>query len=334
MIIHSVKEGATESIEGINEIIRTTGSEATRFIGFNNQPMIYSLDPGYVLYETNGETVFKLKGSSLSKGEIAMEFGQNKCELLNRTQINVGFKCANTILNKNEWQKGVMSIRIDEPWYKFFKSDQTYTYPISIKSISNKIGEIGLEYFVEDTTKTRERRQEAQQREVRASKCSSNSVTWTFSPQSDCKIDVTSVKVNQGAKSRSSSYEGPNVNENGFTIVGHARGSGNRHLSFCDGGRGVIQVHPEWYEICETKTSSSHSYFGENDVNTLSWGIDRSFQLPEETTGFNLVVTQVNGQVKSISNVSETTDWFSTQYDHNSKVLIIKPKNVRDVLFD
>lgn len=334
--INDVKSGVTESIDGINQLVRITGTEAGRIIGVDDNPLLYSLEPGYIMHDTSGKTLFKFKGSSLGKGDISMNFGQQYCTLLSRTEIEIKFQCANNSFDTNDWQTGNMKIEIDEPWYNLFKSDRTFIYPVSVKAIPKKMGDIELKYFIKEVTTTRERRQEPQARRVGTGDCGSTPAVWSFSPQTGCKIDPTSINVNQGPTSSRSVFHGlRNPSENGFQIHGHAFGSGEKVLGKCvGGGRGVVMAHPVWHENCTREVTVEKDYFENDAEKVLNWGNDRSFSLPQGTIGYNLVVTQVNGQIKSIASHTEITDWFTVNYNPNSKVLVIKPKDIRQVTFD
>lgn len=315
-----------DRIADVGGIISSMGAEISRIPGVDDRPLLSKYSPSYIL---NTEAAYELllSGSLLNSDKSLLVFGATPCLLVSSVENQARYTCPAEIFStgENEWVTGELSLIKDAPWYMFWADDETYSYKIGVMAIQEKLGDYELKVWEQRNSQNRVSR--SGRNGHRNNHCRGDSgQVWTYRPAPNCTIDVTSINVDH-SKSSNSTYNGViNASGSGFQVRGVVRNNGScGPFGVPRDGRGSLNVHARWVDICPaTEEVELPAQKGE-----LSWLEDKSFDFPETTTKYMLMVNQINGKVKAVDRAS-SEDWFTTSYDVNTRLLVFKPRKLTD----
>lgn len=63
----------------------------------------------------------------------------------------------------------------------------------------------------------------------------------------------------------------------------------------------------------------------------LLWGSDRSFTLPSGAKGFTLAIRHFDGTERIVTGRGDFK-WYEVDYDQNTRVVVVRPKQLADAL--
>lgn len=327
-LIDLFEETSKVSVEQVDGVVLSMGEALSRIPGFKNRPFVTNYEPGYAIVEKNNLAI-KIRGSLLANGTPELSFGNNICTIKTKTERSLEFQCASDIFLKNDaWVSGILNVTKPKSWYQFWKGgDEKFPYTVSVRTISPELGSYELKVFTKENTQTRNNR--SQSNSHQNNYCAGNrSVGWNYSPASGCQIDVSSVNVTY-SKSSQSIYSGvTNLTSGGFRVAGEVRNNGScgpntpfGHLMH--DGRGNLNVTANWVDLCTNTVIKELP----TENGTLFWKQQESFTLPANVDRFILTVHQINGEKKIVTGPSKE-QWFSSDYDTNSKLLVFKPNTL------
>jgi hypothetical protein len=310
-------------------LVASAGGELSRVPGFSRRPLLSKYSPSYVL---NAEADYDITfmGSLLNSPNSTLMFGKESCRLVSSIETEVRFTCPATAFDddRNKWQTGRLTLRGKKPWYAFWRDDGTYDYQVAVMVIQEKLADFKLS--VTETRPTQSNVARSASNGHRNGHCRGDrDVFWPQRPAADCKINVTSIRDSH-RMSESSTYNGiVNASSEGFAARGVVRNRGRcGPAGIGRDARGSLNLTVEWTETCST---GNKEFSLAEQVGEILWNEEKSFQLSPLTTKFVLTITQANGQIKVIDRAMPER-WFSTTYDPNSKVLIVKPRELLEAL--
>lgn len=326
-LVDKTDRSLSDKIKAANDLVASVGAEISRLPLVSNRPLLYAYSPSYIL---NSEASYdvEIKGSLLGSHQVGLIFGTTPCNLVSSVENEARFTCPSEIFstNRNEWVSGTIRFSKPAPIYAFWRQGEAYEYKIGVMAIQEEMAEYSLKVY--------ERRPSHQRIARNASNGHRNnycrgdkSIVWGYRPAAGCKVDVTTIRAVPTVISSNSTYNGVvNASENGFQVSGVARNRGRcGPFGVPRDARGSLNVSVNWTDVC----SSAEEAPLEEETGVLTWLEDKAFAFPNTLSKYLLTVKQKNGQVKIIDR-AEASNWFTVNYDPNTKILIYKPRALQD----
>lgn len=311
-------------LDSAEALVASLGQEIARLPLTDGRPMVSRYSPSYVLNNTETYDI-SLKGSLLNRADTTLYFGATPCEQISSVETELRFSCPAAAFDNdvNGWTTGLLSFDKPRPWYAPWRSPEAYRYRIALMVVQSEIGDYTVRSAESVTIKAHMQRRQSNER--RNSHCEGRrDVAWTYRPAAGCRIDETSVKVKHRT-SANSSYGGiSNLSASGFQARGRVENRGRCTLGTRD-ARGKLSVTAEWVDVC----SSPGEARWETENGSLRWGEDTAFHLPSNVSKWVLEVKQKDGAIKVFDRASPS-DWFVVDFDPNTKILLVKPRQLAD----
>lgn len=322
-LVDKTDRSLNDKIKDANDLVSTVGGEISRLPLVSRRPLLYAYSPSYIL---NSEASYDvvIKGSLLGSHQVGLVFGSSPCNLVSLVENEARFSCPSEIFNtnRNEWISGTVRFSKPAPIYAFWRQGEAYEYKIGVMTIQEEMAEYSLKAY---------ERRPSQQRVIRNANnghrnnhCRGDTATvWTYRPAGGCSVDVTTIRANPTVISSNSTFNGVvNASNNGFQVRGVVRNSGRcGPFGVPRDARGSLNVSVNWVDVC----SSTEEAPLQEETGVLTWLEDKAFSFPDTLTKYVLTVKQKNGQVKVIDR-AEASDWFTVNYDVNTKILIFRPR--------
>lgn len=326
LVIDRANRDMAGQIEAVNTLVSSVGQEISRIPGVSKRPLLTSYSPSFLLNKDDSYD-FRLRGSLLNSENSTLYFGQTPCTLVSSVETEVRFSCPSSAFDKtsNKWSTGLLTLEKPQPWWKFWASTDEYKYKIGLMLIQQDMGEYRLSRYENRTEIARVPRK--QENERGNGHCSGSKPTvWTYNPAATCKVEEATVTV-EHSTSANSSYEGIiNLSATGFQVRGVVANKGDcGPAGAWKDARGKLWVRAHWVDLCPT----NKEYELPAESGTLSWTEERAFQLPASSSKFLLEVRQKDGSVK-IFDKAGNSNWFTVEYDPNTKIVMLKPRHVAD----
>lgn len=318
------QDGVEITTERIDGLVNDLGDSLARIPGANRSPYVTKYTPSYFLGSDTPKDIV-IKGTLIGTGKPTLSFGEIKCSKKTQTERELRFECPAEIFpNKEKWATGSLSVEEGRPWYASFLENKKKYYTISVASIPDKFAEFILEtYTTEAITRYIDRAQDNGHMNEHCQ--GATPVAWTYTPSPGCSIDITSVSAPAGVSSQST-YNGiQSLTGTGFLVTGVVRNNGScaprifGQRAYWD-GRGSIGVTARWKDICTSSEEKPQPVQSGN----LSWRSQLSLQLPKNLSKFVLTIKQINGEIHIITG-SGSHKWFSTEFDREAKILVVRP---------
>lgn len=314
------------NIAQLDNAVRNAGQEISRIPGVSDRPFVSTYSPNYLLRQDRAFDVV-VRGSLLNGVSQSLTIGGTACTQVTSVENELRFSCPASALNSNSWVPGRLDLTRKAKWYQVFKPDPVYTYTLALMSIPSQMGTYTLDVTGKRTVDVFNARSAGDG--YRNGHCSGGrDVAWTYVPAQGCTIDLPSVRVTHSATTNSSYGGVANLTPAGFQVRGVVRNSGRCVWPSKD-ARGSLNVSASWRDRCP----KVEEYSIPSQGGTLHWGSEVAIPLPADVSKYVLRVKLANGQERVINEVGSTsTDWFIAAVDPNTKVLVIRPRQLEDAL--
>lgn len=322
----SVTNGAlADRMSQAQTIVDSTGGELSRIPGFDDRPLLNGVGPTHFL--SNGSTFeVRMFGSRLAGTRTHLKLGGNECTAITAIETSLRFNCPGLDeKEKSGYRTGEVSITRESPWWKFWASEETYTYPVGLLAVQEKLGTFELQIVERHPASSTIER--SQSNGYRNNHCRGDRPqTYTYRPSSSaCTIDVSSVRVQHSTAGRSTYGGIVNLSNTGFQVTGTVRNRG-RCVGPVDDARGSLHVVARWKETCPSQPTE---VLLEPQTGELSWTEEEAFQFTDKLFRYQLTVKQADGRTIVIDGTKDER-WFTTSWDTNTKTLVWRPRPVTD----
>lgn len=325
-VIDRASRDLDSQVESVNTLVLSVGQEISRIPGISERPLLTSYTPSYMLNKDDSYD-FRLRGSLLNSERSSLYFGKTPCTLVSSVETEVRFSCPAAAFDAtdNRWSTGLLTLYKPQPWWKFWAAPEEYKYKLGLMVVQKDMGEYRLRLYEKRTDITRVPRQ-AENVEGNGHCSGDKHPVWTYNPAANCKVEVTTVSADHEATANSRFNGIINLSDNGFQVRGVVSNKGDcGPRGAWKDARGKLWVRVKWTDLCPTV----REYELPEASGTLSWTEEKAFQLPEGTHKFLLEIRQKDGSVK-VFDKAGPSDWFSVEYDPNSKVVMLKPRLIAD----
>lgn len=331
-LVQDYNNGVQLTAEEVDGVVNSMGETISRLPTFKDRPYVTRYSPSYAVGGENSYRV-SVKGSLVGSGEPTLTFSEHECSLKTKTERSIEFDCTKAIFpDEFAWVAGELKVFEPKPWYAFFGDAKSFSYTISLRSVPARLGTYSLTFVTDEVKEIRKPRDQSNYH--RNNHCQGGTpVHWTYTPESGCKVDVTTVSAEATTKSSNSSFGGvSNVTANGFSVTGNVNNAGSCGPKVFGApagkdGRGALGVTARWVDVCTEATELTSA----ETTGELFWKKQKSFTFPPNTKSFLLSVKEMTGDERVVRG-TEPHNWFTVDYDSTGKVAVFRPKDVQDAL--
>lgn len=327
------KSGVDLTADRVEGILAGMSETMSRVPGLDGRPFVTKYNPSFVLIGKSKYPV-SINGTLVGTGSPTLSFGETPCEMKTKTERALEFDCPSSIFSeKDPWSSGQLTVVEKKPWWKFWGTPDTHAYTVSIRSIPDVMGDFLL--VARGVQRVEAAKPRTAGHNHRNNHCQGDTpLSFRFTPESGCRIDIQSIRLIRGSISERSQVDGPaSVTSTGFMVSAVARNSGACGPRLPGGARagvdarGSINFNVTWNDVCpENQAVEANVGSG-----PLRWSQEKAFQLPAFATAFVLTVTQADGKIRVV-NGTESTQWFDVAFDAASKVVLFKPKALESAM--
>ncbi len=325
-----------QTVENTRKVMNQFSSTLSVLPFANRDPKISNFEPKYILANKDLKNAkINISGSLLDYKTPTLNIDGKECELIGETTNNLTFNCdCSSVKDGNEYKDLIGELKIfkkEKYWIFFWKTVES-TYKVSLQNIPEKMADIEIIAYTKKSN-TKKFKRKAKYKEWNSHCCCKRpgrKITKTISRTSnEFKIDPNSISIVKRKKGRESYYNLNGKSESSFQVIGNLVNYGGC-FAFAKDARGHLELDINYVET-KTTINSDKIPVG---TETINWNKGRPISLPKNTTGFSVVVNQMNGSTIALSeeNMLNNNSWFNIDFDKSKGLLMINPKRLTDAL--
>lgn len=325
------------TLELANDVVATVP-------GSNRRPRIRTYSPSYVVVGREPIRV-AVDGAFLGFQDPTLTIGDTRCDRVAKIETRLDFLCPAGALRS---ASGVAShsARLVVYNYRTFwerlsslfsDSRRAFDYQLAFYAVPSQVGT--MEAVAHVKTITRETAARSNHFQHQNGHCQGeHPLNWTQNAVDNWRIDPTSIRTSIASENYASFDGIAAPTEGGFQVRARVRNHGTcvrdpifGHIIAYD-ARGWIGVDVSWTEYRDVETTVVQLLSGQS----LAWGRDLVFELPESTTGVAFELRALDGSIVAFDLTSasalHSNRWIEAQYEPATSRVVIRPRPIQAVL--
>lgn len=301
-------------------------------------PMVMEYSPIYLISRTpndKGNVAISIQGSSLGAGNAQYTIGGKPCAKTSQITTSITFSCpASLFIATMEVTPIVGELTVPRTltwwenvkgWFGNVPAPQKYT--LNVNAIPTKMGGYTVKAIVStQVVTTQDRSQEF--KDGNGHCAGDRTKLFAFNAtEPDWYIYSNSVRAACDSSKSSRCLGIQDVAGRSFGYVGRIANHGSCFGPAKD-ARGTVWGTAFWTEYKTTDgTAQQDAASGD-----LFWAKSVMVKLPDNVKSVSIAVKQIDGSEPIVIDGDSTSPWFSTEFQKDTKLLIIKPKKLDEAL--
>ncbi|MBB4859455.1 hypothetical protein HNO88_002784 [Novosphingobium chloroacetimidivorans] len=301
-------------------------------------PMVMEYAPVYVISKTNadkGAVAITIQGSSLGTGEAQYTVAGKPCQKTTQITTSITFNCPASLFTATSEVTpivGELTVPRTLTWWETIKGwfgnvAAPTKYTLAVNVIPTRLGEYTVKAVVStQVVSTQDRAQEFKDGNGHC-KGDRTKLFEFNSTGPEWNIYSNSVRAVCDSSKSSRCLGIQNLTSQSFGYMSKIANHGSCGPFYKD-ARGTVWGTAYWTEYKTTDgTAQQDAASGE-----LNWAKSVMVKLPDNVKSVSISVKQIDGAEPIVIDGDSTSPWFSTEFQKDTKLLIIKPKKLTEAL--